>query len=158
MKLPYLFLCFNSRPHEEVDLLLRGGLCKCTSVSTHDLTKRSTHSQVLLLHPYQRFNSRPHEEVDQTKQGDQTADFLFQLTTSRRGRLWLAGDAGRGGMFQLTTSRRGRRWSVMDAINRNSVSTHDLTKRSTQRCPDRMILIVCFNSRPHEEVDGDYDP
>ncbi len=57
-------LCFNSRPHEEVD-------SRPDNLSTV---------------PVGRFNSRPHEEVDQ---GQTLVVFdlvKFQLTTSRRGR------------------------------------------------------------------------
>ena len=133
-------LCFNSRPHEEVDIYCtyafialamfqlttsrRGRRCdllalmiamnvsthdltkrstmdrcifsKTTSVSTHDLTKRSTHSPLIVIVP----------------------PFVFQLTTSRRG-------------------RRG----VCDLCHRSlCVSTHDLTKRSTAIFTQKVFL------------------
>ena len=53
---------FNSRPHEEVDAKMVNINC-FLGISTHDLTKRST------VHNYS------HNYI-----------FLFQLTTSRRGR------------------------------------------------------------------------
>ena len=79
-----LDMCFNSRPHEEVDF----GCCfQCNAndVSTHDLTKRSTSSL--------------HREM-QSKS--------FQLTTSRRGRQTQETFDLNRFAFQLTTSRRGR--------------------------------------------------
>ena len=100
--------CFNSRPHEEVDV----------------------HFQVQVLSDADGFNSRPHEEVDSCN-GDRegredvsTHDLtkrstscpfthinrilVFQLTTSRRGRRRLWHPLHCHYMFQLTTSRRGR--------------------------------------------------
>ena len=122
------------------------------------------------------FNSRPHEEVDVQFGLAQNLLLTFQLTTSRRGRqrtkeriFWFL-------MFQLTTSRRGRRYadkvyegdyfvSTHDLTKRSTdilgsslisifVSTHDLTKRSTAFLPLLLVLLACFNSRPHEEVDA----
>ena len=100
-------------------------------VSTHDLTKRSTTQQGLQNH----------------------LRFPFQLTTSRRGRHGYLSQWPLSRMFQLTTSRRGRRWHIRQRTDVKRVSTHDLTKRSTH---SRMSLLpsqICFNSRPHEEVD-----
>ena len=54
---------FNSRPHEEVDDILFFVFLRL-HVSTHDLTKRSTHMIRLLILCQHCFNSRPHEEVD----------------------------------------------------------------------------------------------
>ena len=81
-------------------------------------------------------------------------------------------------MFQLTTSRRGRLRSYYLLANlqcfnsrpheevdcwtrcccpQSDVSTHDLTKRSTWAIPAFSAYNLRFNSRPHEEVDlGDY--
>ncbi len=80
----FLF-CFNSRPHEEVDipgqLTLRISrasthdltkrstlswrqLCFLLLASTHDLTKRSTIAPLPGSSRRHCFNSRPHEEVD----------------------------------------------------------------------------------------------
>ena len=103
----------------------------CTKViSTHDLTKRSTDSFFA-----------------------GSAFVAFQLTTSRRGRLYWRGfwyiwkyfnsrpheevdystpsERKSQYKFQLTTSRRGRP-TVVDSLKSSYViSTHDLTKRST---------------------------
>ena len=121
--------CFNSRPHEEVDLWHRalGNQCNCFNsrpheevdnndedthnhldVSTHDLTKRSTLFFVRKMAICHCFNSRPHEEVDVL--------YVFQT-------------------------------QVVD------VSTHDLTKRSTWQSRNVSMIFCRFNSRPHEEVD-----
>ena len=102
---------------------------------------------------YASFNSRPHEEVDRLVSENTALDFLFQLTTSRRGR-------------HIVTVGHFKTYDV---------STHDLTKRSTlliqalllafsfQLTTSRRgrlvtlshdaVLDMCFNSRPHEEVD-----
>ena len=145
---------FNSRPHEEVDKFLianaekkkgfqlttsrrgRRGIAPMwkahDSVSTHDLTKRSTHRGYLAA-----------------------TCTTFQLTTSRRGRhirsfLCILSRAvsthdltkrstkassriANGEfMFQLTTSRRGRHRHEQLHPDVWIVSTHDLTKRSTR--------------------------
>ena len=143
-------------------------------VSTHDLTKRSTFCKCQQRKNTVCFNSRPHEEVDLfnpikplacevsthdlTKRSTGTSEFTFS-----------------GKKFQLTTSRRGRHLcqkksyhracvSTHDLTKRStlisslllryiSVSTHDLTKRSTRYNGSLSLLRVCFNSRPHEEVD-----
>ena len=100
-------------------------------ISTHDLTRRSTGSHVctgatpafqlttsqggrlscsqVCTLPNMYFNSRPHEEVDK---------FLIANAEKKKG-------------FQLTTSRRGRRGIAPMWKAHDSVSTHDLTKRST---------------------------
>ena len=56
-------------------------------------------------------------------------------------------------MFQLTTSRRGRHYAAGEDVPMEEVSTHDLTKRSTHRFFLFSIFWKRFNSRPHEEVD-----
>ena len=77
--------CFNSRPHEEVDVCLCQWPHKA-DVSTHDLTKRSTRSGGVWYWIAIRFNSRPHEEVDRSMASACLWPEWFQLTTSRRGR------------------------------------------------------------------------
>ena len=57
-------------------------------------------------------------------------------------------------IFQLTTSRRGR---LVDGVLRSTyidISTHDLTKRSTAVSNFMFDSQLHFNSRPHEEVDA----
>ena len=88
-------------------------------VSTHDLTKRSTLS-------YDKYSLY----------------LTFQLTTSRRGRLRHRTSPNRLCTFQLTTSRRGRLRIIICFTTRTSVSTHDLTKRST-------IIVISVSSFLH---------
>ena len=74
------------------------------------------------VHPY--FNSLPHAEVDECSPGRYHRNLLFQLTTSRRGRLKSGKHTTIHGIFQLTTSRRGEQNSQS-----HSISTHYLTQR-----------------------------
>ena len=138
--LPSSSTCFNSRPHEEVDgypaiisltfwafqlttsrrgrpfslLISLGETC----VSTHDLTKRSTILLLILRCFFICFNSRPHEEVDHIH--------LLYCPDHL--------------VFQLTTSRRGRLISTMKIHHPCAVSTHDLTKRSTAIFTQKVFL------------------
>ena len=126
-------LCFNSRPHEEVDFPSTSPYSLLV-VSTHDLTKRSTSVAADRFDCRSSFNSRPHEEVDQS------GEIPSSINTKRfnsRPHEEVDGMVKNPGVkvetFQLTTSRRGRR--------KNSML---LKKRG------------CFNSRPHEEVDSNF--
>ena len=122
--------CFNSRPHEEVDLWHRalGNQCNCFNsrpheevdnndedthnhldVSTHDLTKRSTLFFVRKMAICHCFNSRPHEEVDfyplnwsANVLSVSTHDLTKRSTSTVSRKI-------ENHLFQLTTSRRGRR-------------------------------------------------
>ena len=80
---------------------------------------------------YKNFNSRPHEEVDSFFSCIILYNYVFQLTTSRRGRRCRAEYGISRGLFQLTTSRRGRLVSEYFISDGDDISTHDLTKRST---------------------------
>ena len=66
------------------------------------------------VHPY--FNSLPHAEVDECSPGRYHRNLLFQLTTSRRGRLKSGKHTIIHGIFQLTTSRRGEQNSQSHRI------------------------------------------
>ncbi len=101
--------------------------------------------------------------------------FIFQLTTSRRGRRLGPHLPAAPDCFQLTTSRRGRHVDSQNGCMQRALSTHDLTQRSTQRLLQSLIdenlsthdltqrstsgVISAvqrqksFNSRPHAEVD-----
>ena len=126
-------LSFNSRPHEEVDCC-GNAISKNVSVSTHDLTKRST---------------------DYLAAGSQTKRVSTHDLTKRSTRGSTIGCTAT--LFQLTTSRRGRLFALRPALPEKHVSTHDLTKRSTRkpRIQD-YATAKCFNSRPHEEVDSNF--
>ena len=119
---------FNSRPHEEVDVLRESAACN-TIVSTHDLTRRST-----IIH----YSSLP--------------TVMFQLTTSRGGR---PSAAKRKRNVRCFNSRPHEEvdCSVYCWVCTSSVSTHDLTRRSTLFNIQNGCVQFCFNSRPHEEVD-----
>ena len=106
------------------------GYTLCLYISTHDLTRRSTDPKVIVY-----------------------VLLIFQLTTSRGGRLKLAATLALELyfnsrpheevdcsthlnihdelLFQLTTSRGGRPISSFIFCNTFFISTHDLTRRST---------------------------
>ena len=107
------------------------------NISTHDLTKRSTGMPEQVLDCSKHFNSRPHEEVDSNSQYLCVLTYIFQLTTSRRGRLELT-------VFMCTYIHI----STHDLTKRSTcgrvcqekhteISTHDLTKRSTSDRSDK---------------------
>ena len=99
---------FNSRPHEEVDVYLRF-LYYFQCISTHDLTKRST--------------------------------FISHATIIAH-------------LFQLTTSRRGRLSSSSDNSSKNSYFNSRPHEEVDEGRRDFYNGLLDFNSRPHEEVDG----
>ena len=100
---------FNSRPHKEVDdtkQLCSENIC---DLSIHDLTRRSTtntHRNRKVVCP---FNSRPHKEVDFV------ATPRFDIVS----------------VFQFTTSQGGRRHLRAKKLTEETLSIHDLTRRST---------------------------
>ena len=129
-----LFCCFwdnpfNSRPHAEVDL---GCYVFCDS----DVS----------------FNSRPHAEVDYYPASAfhtfvlSTHDLTQRSTPDACISLLIC-------VFQLTTSRRGRLYQATVTVFNFYLSTHDLTQRSTY-CDAVHSCIRTFNSRPHAEVDS----
>ncbi len=110
---------FNSRPHEEVDNPAFASFAELLTISTHDLTKRSTLPGVryAVFHVVISTHDLTKRSTFTPRNTDSTIE--FQLTTSRRGRLSV-----RGG-----SCCRGR------------ISTHDLTKRSTAKLH---ILFLTF--------------
>ena len=120
---------FNSRPHEEVDKQWFRR-CLMVNISTHDLTKRSTSPRLLAFREliFQLTTSRrgrPYIALNNEYH------MPFQLTTSRRGRLMDKLESVETEVFQLTTSRRGRLVDDKGYFGGKGISTHDLTKRST---------------------------
>ena len=99
---------FNSHPHEEDDVP-QSRPEWTINISTHILTKRITIGEQVPLNKRRNFNSHPHEEDDGSSYERIYIDAKFQLTSSRRGWLWLV-------CFVLFTL---------------SISTHILTKRMT---------------------------
>ena len=100
-------------------------------LSIHDLTRRSTPTHFRLYRMSPSFNSRPHKEVDTSCQVCVVHTHPFQFTTSQGGR------------------RRVK--SCPPLVN--TLSIHDLTRRSTVSVLRRCTFFVPFNSRPHKEVD-----
>ena len=99
------------------------------------------------------FNSRPHEEVDEFDPQTWTITATFQLTTSRRGRRSCLFYQSLGSYVSTHDLTKRSTVALRSAKTPYFVSTHDLTKRSTFcKCQQRKNT-VCFNSRPHEEVD-----
>ena len=101
------------------------------------------------------FNSRPHEEVDYVSVYIHLHSNIFQLTTSRRGRLLeVFAIMAISQTFQLTTSRRGRRAITFIVIQ---TAVFQLTTSRRGRLIKKAVngLMLYFNSRPHEEVDCD---
>ena len=102
-----LVIHFNSRPHEEVDRRY-GNPYRYLDISTHDLTRRST--------AYEKVRSIVSNisTHDLTRRSTQTiwvvrmSDNVFQLTTSRGGRRKISECLDLAAKFQLTTSRGGR--------------------------------------------------
>ena len=75
---------FNSHPHEEDDVY-KNIVGYASSISTHILTKRMTAMKHSLKFWKGYFNSHPHEEDDHDGERKKNMEFLFQLTSSRRG-------------------------------------------------------------------------
>ena len=150
----YLVKTFNSRPHKEVDGIQpcfhkhhyafqlttsQGGRpdpeavrAEIAGLSTHDLTRRSTQLDILIVRPriFQLTTSQGGRPIYPLKGDDNMA---FQLTTSQGGRPQSSGEHTRSGHFQLTTSQGGR-----------------LQIRLS------LLRLPSFNSRPHKEVDSKY--
>ena len=125
---------FNSRPHEEVDQQV--DIPHLLSQRFNSRPHEEVDIQVvLLLKLLTRFNSRPHEEVDLSQR-------VF------------------GGKNNVSTHDLTRRstFLIFSSPYSSYVSTHDLTRRSTEKPFKAVVFIACFNSRPHEEVDGSYLP
>ena len=97
---------FNSLPHAEVD-----------------------HQSEISMQLLRYFNSLPHAEVDGETMFVKLTSGIFQLTTSRRGRLRSVPLSLSGDSFQLTTSRRGRRLARTTSAPNKVISTHYLTQR-----------------------------
>ena len=102
-------------------------------ISTHDLTKRSTGSVGKQCPVRSYFNSRPHEEVDANEYHLVQEMFISTHDLTKRS----------------TTNIPSHHISP-------DISTHDLTKRSTEVCWNAEWKEQYFNSRPHEEVDGQW--
>ena len=101
-------------------------------LSTHDLTRRSTYTRYMAYLLPGTFNSRPHTEVDHTP------DYYLILCHPFNSRPHTEVDSCRSIVlyaipsFQLTTSHGGRQEQMEYLKEWNNLSTHDLTRRSTE--------------------------
>ena len=125
---PYSY--FNSRPHEEVDFLAVSVL-DTFSISTHDLTKRSTVSASSGCLELSYFNSRPHEEVDV-----RFPPMLRYGNNYFNSRPHEEVDRASGTLLKSWLYFNSRPHEEVDRKHccracRIRISTHDLTKRST---------------------------
>ena len=98
---------FNSRPREEVDVF-SFNVNSSYDISTHDLTRRSTRPRFSTALQLFHFNSRPHEEVDGLRIV-RTLNMLY---------------------FNSRPHEEVDMYSSIDKLV-FSISTHDLTRRST---------------------------
>ena len=122
--------CFNSRPHEEVDVCAgRIDLIVFTFQLTTSRRGRLRKAKTFL----------------ESK--------LFQLTTSRRGRLLICSSTRFDGMFQLTTSRRGRLRKAKTFLESKLFQLTTSRRGRRKEPPGGAQQPERFNSRPHEEVD-----
>ena len=147
-----LFLYFNSRPHEEIDDWLLNTVTNL-DISTHDLTRRSTILEEKEKRVWWDFNSRPHEEVDSLLTARLILAVHFNSRPHEEVDFIFCKHVPDCFPFQLTTSRGGRLVGKKGADCYDSISTHDLTRRSTATNDASGNWFVYFNSRPHEEVD-----
>ena len=76
---------FNSRPHEEVDLLPRQVIFLRNPFNSRPHEEVDP-GIVQVFFWWMAFNSRPHEEVDQFQHSKKYRNIIFQFTTSRGGR------------------------------------------------------------------------
>ena len=144
-------------------------------ISTHDLTRRSTFLRYELIKnyiifqlttsqggrqlynfaifAYNHFNSRPHKEVDRGWCYAGNGKFLFQLTTSQGGRPRLPRISRRKNYISTHDLTRRSTQKPVALIEYLIISTHDLTRRSTALVFSFITRYGYFNSRPHKEVD-----
>ena len=150
----YPFSCFQLTTSHGGRHIRDIWLIYCRALSTHDLTRRSTRSNLiseflykLSTHDLTRrstlyrkarksflisFNSRPHTEVDHTP------DYYLILCHPFNSRPHTEVDSCRSIVlyaipsFQLTTSHGGRQEQMEYLKEWNNLSTHDLTRRSTE--------------------------
>ena len=123
-------------------------------ISTHDLTRRSTgvalpaSARIIAFQLTTSQGGRPRVYHHHEK------PLLFQLTTSQGGRLWQRGIVYLANYFNSRPHKEvdGESfWWFIECIN---ISTHDLTRRSTECVWLNFWRRRYFNSRPHKEVDN----
>ena len=145
--------CFNPRTHEECDSY-SDAIPRFLPVSIHALTRSATHTllpipwlwkfqsthsrgvRLVVEHGFgllSRFNPRTHEECDSMTDAHRHSLFQFQSTHSRGVRPRFGSNGSRRSGFQSTHSRGVR-----------------------LRCPVRLVTVLSFNPRTHEECDQTY--
>ncbi len=92
------------------------------------------------------FNPRPPEEVDKIGAASFTAAVVFQSTTSRGGRPQVGHTHCHWCGFQSTTSRGGRRQRIKTHDAEQSISIHDLPRRSTYFTIIEQLYCIAFQS------------
>ena len=158
------FQYFNSHPHEEDDVTPFKVMLFMFGISTHILTKRMTYvhcnlrnEEIISTHILTKRMTAPSFTAN--------CEYLFQLTSSRRGWLFEGMKYNSGKPFQLTSSRRGwpiptvfpsvfltfqltssrRGWHFPHVflISWIIISTHILTKRMTSKA-EKIFLSSVF--------------
>ena len=156
----WLYLHFNSQPHEEADMLGVDSYCFVFIFQLTASRRGWLDSSFLGCVSLTDFNSQPHEEADTSNivlsqiinisthsltkrlthdfQTVHQEHYIFQLTASRRGWLSFSPSEYNSTAFQLTASRRG--WRAWSNVLHGSwhISTHSLTKRLTS------LRLSCF--------------
>ena len=122
------------------------------AISTHDLTKRSTNDACEKIRELEDFNSRPHEEVDQEIPDIKNEIHISTHDLTKRSTIEQTYSVQRV-VFQLTTSRRGRLITPSGTTKPKS----NFNSRPHEEVDYTQLYRICakkyFNSRPHEEVD-----
>ena len=106
-------------------------LFKQSNISTHDLTRRSTYIDLVLMLFGIYFNSRPHEEVDLIQR------LVWTLVIHFNSRPHEEVDRRYGNPYRyldISTHDLTRRSTAYEKVRSivSNISTHDLTRRSTQ--------------------------
>ena len=99
------------------------------------------------------FNSRPHKEVDVLATRSVPFGVNFQLTTSQGGRPGQIYQEGWSLSLSTHDLTRRSTSATSSQVYIFDLSTHDLTRRSTRLHHRVELELISFNSRPHKEVD-----
>ena len=153
---------FNSLPHAEVDRISSRTARRLQHFNSLPHAEVDNHYKST-SHLYIHFNSLPHAEVDRNSCFIYNVFLLFQLTTSRRGRLpaaplWTSSQyfnslphaevdtvlltpSALPSTFQLTTSRRGRQQFVTKSMDIN----HRFHNKSHNKSLFFALIILCLS-------------
>ena len=121
---------FNSRPHKEVDCSLWfATLFQVFQLTTSQGGRLNAVKTGVTTAIFQLTTSQGGRLI---KRKGHYAPFLFQLTTSQGGRRVETINECLEKVFQLTTSQGGRQKLTAVCLKIIPISTHDLTRRSTE--------------------------